>query len=155
MNVRPRRKRGSAVAETGPALFVLILLIFFPLIDLMGMAANYCFALLLHNAELREVALRRPVTSEANAAITRVDNEFFGTTFANFLKLTSSDVTHSGPTWVTHPDNSMTVELQTNVVCEPFLRIPMFGNVPGINAEFPFRFTTTRPQEELGRDPGL
>ena len=84
-----------------------------------------------------------------------MDNEFTRTAFANFLKLSSSDVTHVGPTWVTHPDNSMTVQLQTRVVCEPFLRIPFFVAIPGLSADMPFTFSTTRPQEELGRDPGI
>ena len=47
MKLRLRSRRGSAITETGPALFVLLLLIFFPLIDLLGIAANYCFCLLM------------------------------------------------------------------------------------------------------------
>ncbi|MFN8656093.1 MAG: hypothetical protein U0105_07120 [Candidatus Obscuribacterales bacterium] len=155
MKLRLRSRRGSAITETGPALFVLLLLIFFPLIDLLGIAANYCFCFLMHNAELREIALRRPIAADASQGIQRVDNEFTRTAFANFLKLSSSDVTHVGPTWVTHPDNSMTVQLQTRVVCEPFLRIPFFVAIPGLSADMPFTFSTTRPQEELGRDPGI
>jgi hypothetical protein len=155
MKMPLRDRRGSAITETGPALFVLLLLIFFPLVDLMGIAANYCFAFLLHNAELREVALRLPRQPEANQAIARVDNEFLATSFANFLKLNPGDVTHVGPNWVTNADQSMTVRLETRVTAEPFLRIPFFAAIPGINADVPFRFSTTRPQEELGRDPGI
>lgn len=155
MKLRLRSRRGSAITETGPALFVLLVLIFFPLIDVLGICANYCFCFLLHNAELREIALRRPIAAEATQALQRVDGEFTNTSFANFLRLSPSDVTHVGPTWVTHPDNSMTVQLQTKVTCEPFLRIPFFFAIPGLSADLPFQFTTTRPQEELGRDPGI
>lgn len=154
--LKSRARNGSAITETGPALFVLLILIFFPLVDLMGIAANYCFAFLLHNAELREVALRHPRQPDANQAIQRVDTEFLNTTFANFLKLGPGDVTHVGPSFVANPDGqTMTVQLTTRITAEPFLRIPFFGAIPGINADLPFSFSTTRQQEELGRDPGI
>lgn len=61
---RKRKKtrfcQGSAITETGPAIFILFIMILFPLIDLMYMALAYSIVWYLNHLEVRELAVRVP-----------------------------------------------------------------------------------------------
>jgi hypothetical protein len=56
-----RRNRGSALAETGPALFFLLILTIFPCMTLLGIGAQYAFAWYHNHLVVEELAQRRAV----------------------------------------------------------------------------------------------
>src|SRR5437868_1186771 len=82
-----RRCTGGAIAETGPALFLLIVLIVIPVMDLLYMGIAYGFAWFLHNTEIRELAVRVPDPAQAPTFLSKVDNDFVNNShgFAAFL----------------------------------------------------------------------
>ncbi len=157
--MRKRRKSGSAITETGPALFLLFVIIFFPMLDLLGMAAGYIMSGIYHDHMVRELALSAPpgVTTDPaiqtqTKAIEKVNLEFQNSTFFNFLKMTPGDLQVSDIKYL--PDNTNPTVIQATTTCtiRPFINIPWWTGVPGLNEPFPFILTTQRPQEEKGRN---
>ncbi len=160
MSQRRRRCRGSAITETGPALFLLLVLIFFPMLDLLGLAVGYIMSGNFHDYMIRELALSAPpgiavpdpsIQTQAQARA-KVIQEFGSSGFANFLKMTPADLQVPSITYIPNSANPDFVQCTTTCIVRPFISIPFFGNVPGINAPFPFTITTQRPQEEKGRN---
>lgn len=156
--------RGSAITETGPALFLLILIIFFPMLDFLSMGAGYIMATIFHDHMIRELACSAPPGSTTDtaiqtqeAAIAKVKAEFKNSTFFNYLKMKDTDMQVSNIAYLGangQPDNvnPLTVTCTTTLTVQPFISIPWWGPLPGLNAPFPFIITTQRMQEEKGRN---
>jgi hypothetical protein len=155
-----RQSRGGAIAETGPALLLLIALIIVPVMDLLYMGVAFGFAWFLHSAEIRELAVRPPDVSQSQAFLSKVDNDFVNKSFgfANFLGINSgtmsTKIQHPNPTYVlpVPPNLQGSVTLTTKVTVRPWLYIPFFIQVPGITADMVFSFTSDKPQEENGQN---
>ncbi|MBY0356683.1 MAG: hypothetical protein K2W82_01670 [Candidatus Obscuribacterales bacterium] len=150
-----RPATGNAIIETGPALFVLLVLIFFPLLDIMGIAVGYQMASTYHDRMIREIAVRTPDATGYNAAVARVNGEIINGPFYNFLRMQPADLqVVLPPTYIPDPTKSpghfQAVRVRTTVTIRPFIIIPFIGNVPGLSAPVPFTMTTERPQEEQG-----
>jgi hypothetical protein len=153
MGRKIRRRSGNAITETGPALLLFFLFVFFPLLDVLYMGCGFGFAWLLHNHELREVSVNRP--AEATTSLAKADADFFANAkgMASFLKLTSvASVQHDAPVFVPDAAQAKEVTLTTRVQIKPWLYIQIVPNVPGLSADVPLTFTTSKPQEENGRD---
>lgn len=163
MFAKNRSRRGSAIAELGPALFVLLILIFFPMLDLMGAAADYAFANLLHNAEIREIAVRVPDEGQKETIAQQADKDFINTMpgYAQFCGIKVADVGNDAK--IKHsiqyiksdpanPDEITEVQVATTVSFKPFLVIPYMDGIPGLGGNMTFTVATTRPQEEKGKN---
>jgi hypothetical protein len=163
MFAQKRSRRGSAIAELGPALFVFLIIIFFPLMDLVGAAADYAFAYILHNAEVRYLSVRVPDDSKKEEYAQAADRETIKALlgYAKFCDISLGD--ESKPAKIKHEvsylktdpvqvDVTNEINVVTQVNFRPFLRIPFLGDVPGLSSDLPFRISTTRPQEEKGRN---
>jgi hypothetical protein len=61
-NIRNNRG-GTGIAELGPALFVLIIVIMIPLCDLLALCCSYAAGYLLNNTMARECAVKNPTAS--------------------------------------------------------------------------------------------
>lgn len=154
-----RRRRGSAITETGPALFLLFIIIFFPMIDLLELAVGYIMSGIYHDYMLRELSLSAPPGATTDpaiqtqtAAIQKINTDFQNSTFFNFLKMTPGDLQVSNIQYLPNPSNANIVQCTTTCRIQPFISIPWWTNVPGLNAPFPFIITSQRPQEEKGRN---
>jgi hypothetical protein len=145
-----RNTRGGAIAETGPALLMLLIFILFPVMDILYMVAGWGMSWVLHRAEIREISVHKPI--EWATAKAKADNEFYNGPIANFLQLQPT----AGPDPVFTPDqaNPTDVTVTTNASIKPllFVSLPGLPNTPGLNARIEVKFTSTRPQEEKGRD---
>lgn len=148
MKTSRRNKHGSAIVETGPALYIFLLMVFFPLLDVMHMACAYSMAWLLHSYELRELSVRTPAS--AAAALGEIDNQFItrSTGLAAFLGVTPASISHPAPTYLPNAVNPTEVSLTTTVAVKPLLVIPILPGTPGLNAPMPFKFSGTTSQEE-------
>lgn len=147
-----RYSRGSAITETGPALLILVLT-FFPLLDLLGMAVGYQMASTYHDRMARELAVRLPDATGWLAAKNLVNNEFIGSSFYNFLRMQPNNLQVANPTYTMDPQRPQyrrSVRVQTTVTVQPFLTIPFIGNVPGLSGPMAFTINSDRPQEEQG-----
>ena len=154
-----RRSRGSAITETGPALFLLFVVIFFPMLDLLEMAVGYIMSGIYHDYMIREIAMSAPpgvtpdpaIQTQA-AAITKVNTQFKESSFYKFLKMEPSDLQVSNIQYFPNESNPNIVQCTTTCTVKPFISIPWWGSVPGLNAAFPFIISSQRPQEEKGRN---
>lgn len=147
-----RSGRGSAITETGPALFLLLIIIFFPMLDLLEMGAGYVFASIFHDYVTREIAIRKPEPGGNQAAITKTTTEFKASGFYSFLKMQDGDLKIDQVKYLPDVSNPQQVEVTTTVRVRPFISIPFFTGVPGMGAPVDFKHSSQRPQEEKGRD---
>ena len=151
---KPRRRNryGQVISETGPALIVLFILILFPLIDLLYMGLAYGLCYYLNYLEVRELAVR--LEAQTDLALLEVDRDYVNKGFGKFIGLTLANILHPIPgqaSRVGAPPNRM-VTCTTRATVNPFLNIPFFMPVVGMNQQVTFIITSSRLQEELGRD---
>ncbi len=141
---------GSAISETAPALFILLIMILFPLIDLMYMGLAYSIVWYLNHLEVRELAVREP--AETAQVLTEVDNQFLGVGMAKFIGIQPGEIKHPLPNQAVRAGNPETVTCTTTAVVRPFLSLPFIMPVAGINQPVVFTVTSNRLQEELGKN---
>jgi hypothetical protein len=162
--------KGSAITELGPALFILLICILIPLLDLLYLGMGYCFGYFLHSTEIRELATNKPWPVDGGVAATqalqRADNDFVTNScgLASFLGISPSNLT----TTVMHPNFGAssyiaapssggniqpgTVSLTTTISIRPWLYLPFFSHVQGLGANAVFSFTDTKPEDENGQN---
>lgn len=158
---RLRKRSGAAISETGPALFILLIMVFFPMINILQIGAGYAIAQTYHDYTIREIACRDP--SNAQDAIDKVRDEFGSSALFDFLKVRNFGLVGNPqflgvdgapmgipPAGDPARRNIARVRISTRVEVSPFITVPFIPAVPGLSAPFPFLETTDRPQEELG-----
>ncbi len=145
-----RQNNGSAITETAPAIFILFIMILFPLIDLMYMGFAYSIIWYLNHLEVRELALRVP--AETNQALNEVDTQFLGVGMAKFVGLTPAQIQHPLPNKAVRSGTPENVTLTTRATVQPFLSLPFIMPVAGINQAVIFTVTSNRLQEEQGKN---
>lgn len=153
--MRYRRKRrtrtGHEFAEMAPALFILLVCILPPMIDLIYLGIAYAAGWYLNHLEVREVACVPP--GQENAAVARAKAAWEASTLAAFIKGQEISVTPQQLNIKPPPpsdDGPDTARVTTVIRVQPFLQIPFLGSIPGIGAPIDFSYTSERPQEEQG-----
>lgn len=131
------RRRGSAIAEFGPAIFIFFVIIFFPLLAILGLGLQYACGWYLNHTTAREVAVTRQ--SEWGTAITDCRTQFEGSSLHNFIK-----GTYTGAA-TPDPGQPPSVTVTTTATFKPFISIPFVG----ITDRMTFTYVTTRPREEV------
>lgn len=156
-----RRRSGSAIAEAGPALMVLILVTFIPMIDLLYYAFGYGAAFYLHQLEARAVSVSQlPVgpnsqfPGESLSEVSGKKNAFINSGLGRFLHLSETQCLVQ-----TLPDPNNSTVVGTSVLTNQFhvqglLFLPSlkgFNNIPALNGQgITFSFSTAVLQEEKG-----
>ncbi len=141
---RLRGKRGSAIAEMGPALFILLLAGVFPMLDLIFAGVGYCAAYMLSDLELREAA--RLPKSQLEAALVQICYDWRTSGIGQFAGVVGdpqsdfgyyTDSQGSGPplTYVT---------VTTKVQIKPLLPIPFIPGVPALSVPASYTFNGRR-----------
>lgn len=163
-----RKRKGSAITEFGPAVFIFLILIFFPLMDLLGVAAVYCCGWYANFLTTRELAVRTaadgglaggsPAKNTDSAATsggivaTEINTEFVKSGICSFIginasnlatKLTHSVVYSGAKDGGTPPQVTCT----SSITASPFLPIPFFNGVPGLGSDVTFTIQAQRPRE--------
>lgn len=143
-----RKSKGSAITEFGPSLFLFLIIIFFPLLDMLGMAAVYGTCWYANFMCCRELAVRRE--GEKDNVVTEVNTAFGNSGFSKFVGIGDVNkdikhvVTYSTPT----PGQQATVTCETTVVAKPFISVPVpLITAPGLNAPMTFTIGSQRPRE--------
>ena len=144
-----RSKKGSAITEFGPSLFLFIIVIFFPLLDMLGMAAVYCTCWYANFMCTRELSVRRE--GDRPEVVKEVNKAFDGTGFARFIGIDNidDDMKHE----VSYQDKGAngeqaTVTCNTTVKAKPFINVPIpFVQAPGLNSDVTFTIGSQRPRE--------
>lgn len=143
-----RNSKGYQFAELGPALIIIFIVILIPMLDMLYLSLAYASGWYCNHLVTREVACRdwnEPGPTEAkNDATTAWAN----TGLAKFIGAGFGDVSNTPNFLGGSPPTSVRVD--TTVKVKPFLPIPFFMQVGGLNAPITFAYSAERPQEEKG-----
>src|ERR1700677_955799 len=60
-----RRRKGPALAEFGPAIFIILVVILYPMIDFLYMSTAYCYGCSCNHLVVRNVATTDPTNAAA------------------------------------------------------------------------------------------
>ncbi|MCC7532150.1 MAG: hypothetical protein IT342_26845 [Candidatus Melainabacteria bacterium] len=142
---RIRTRNGAGIAEFGPAMLVLVICIFFPLVDILSVCLAYCTVMVLNYNQVAQAALIKASEAanpggEVKKGIPDVWRSGMGK-FVNMSGDPQTEVSYrpgqteqgSGAT----DAEDVIVRVKTTINCNPFLPIPFFFGIPGINAQFP------------------
>jgi len=151
-SARRRRNSGSSLAEFGPALFVLLVFMFFPLVDMISLGVSYGLCLVLNYNQVHEASLL-PFADATNASgtVMKAIPDQWKSGMGKFVKMTGDPQTvvsyRAGETGTDNVTDRL-VDVQTTVICNPWLQIPLpLLQIPGINAPMTFAVTGERPME--------
>jgi len=149
---KKRRAGGSAIAEFGPALGIILICFFFPTIDMLAVGMSYGFVMVLNNNQVHESSLV-PASNAADPSgmVKKGIPDQWKAGMGHFVNMTGSpvtDITYRDGTTEGDGVKNATVTVKTTVVCNPFLPIPLpFANVPGLNGPMTFAIQSERPME--------
>jgi hypothetical protein len=145
--------RGSSLAEFGPAMFLLLLLMFFPFLDLLSVCFAYGVVALLNYNQVHEASLLpSDKVNDPNGPVKKdIPDAWRHTGLAVFVKVMGSpNTTISYRDGQSNGNNTTEkiVIVNTTVDCAPliFLPIPIM-KVPGLNAPMRLSPTSERPME--------
>lgn len=152
-----RQNKGSALTEFAPAMFILIMVFFFPLLNMIMLALSYADVLYLDNLVLRQAALENVLIKDASAPngfttdlrCSTDANGSLNTVIYNWQnsgvgKFVATGSTPKQTAYIDLTEGSATakyihVDLTADV--KPFLTLPFPMLVPGINAPVTFKFS--------------
>ena len=146
-----RSASGNAMAEFAPALIVLLICIFFPLVDMLAVGLAYCDAQVLNTNQVHEASLLDwHEAVDPNGTVCKGIPDQWLNGMGKFVKVASPPTTS-----ISYRDGESTtgvtdkiVSVTTTLVCTPFLSIPLpVFNVPGLNGPMAFSITSERPME--------
>ena len=163
-----QRKKTGSIAEFGPALFVLLVLIFFPMIDLIQMGVAYMSCNFMNEQQLNHLSTNLQVVTNTSSSgfpafsaysigIAVNDLNTFRTflnhsafaRLANIVPLGSISATNIiGPVY-RPTENTYYVQFSTVITSNPFLFIPFFHGMPGIGAPVTYTIAGERPVETV------
>ncbi len=132
--MRSRRShRGSAIAELGPSLFMLLVVVFFPMMMVLGLGAQYACGWYHNHLMLQELPVRPigdnsggPQTDNGGGTVHKeIYNRFDKTGLASFTGVTSVQDTVDYP--VAAAGQPLMVRCTTTVNGKPFISLPWFG----------------------------
>ena len=151
---RGRNSIGSAMSEFGPALMVLLVFTFLPLVDLMSIAVSYALCIVLNTNQVHEASLLDSTEAQdAGGTVKKAIPDKWLDGMGRFVKISGyphTDITYSAGTAESGKDEivDQMVTVATTVQCNPFLPIPLpLVNVPGLNGPMTFQIVSQRQME--------
>ncbi|HMW90472.1 MAG TPA: hypothetical protein PLC15_05190 [Candidatus Obscuribacter sp.] len=137
---------GSSIAEFGPALGIILICFFFPMIDLLAMGVSYGLCMVLNHNQAHEAALlpNADATNAGGIVKKGIPDQWLDG-MGRFVKLSgypSTNVSYRNGVADASNNQDKFVTVSTTLTCNPFLPIPVpVLNVPGLNG--PMTFTVT------------
>lgn len=155
---RVRYTRGGVIAEFAPALFVLLMVFFFPFLNMLGLALSYADCLYLDFLLMRQAALENVLivdnsttppgykadltcSTDPNGTLNRIIQAWLNNGLGKFastgkvpVQTVYIDLTEGTP-------KVKYIHLNLAVEVRPFLQIPFPLKVPGLNAPVTFNYT--------------
>ncbi len=142
-----RNQAGSAISEFGPALFIFLVFMFFPVIDVISMGYAYSSICTLNDLQLREAA-REPKTQvmAIDGQIQEQIPQQWRASGISFLVAPQSTI----QTTVSYRPGigAVYVTLGTTAVFRPLMQIPFLNGIPGLGSPLTLTISGTRPLED-------
>lgn len=152
-NKRNTRKAvGSTMMETAPALMILFMFLFFPLVNVFALGVSYASTYTLNDLQLREAAtLPQKEAIDPNGLIKKgIVEQWLHSGLGAFVQCNGKPETKmtyfAGATDSTETQDQY-VEITTKVNANPFLRCPFFFSIPGMSAPMTFEISNRRMVE--------
>jgi hypothetical protein len=142
-----RNRNGYTIAEMGPALFLLLIMGIFPMLDLIFAGSAYTACLLLNQLELREAA--RLPASQVDNAMVLIAHEWQFSGIGQYAGVMTDPLTQYSYSIVPIENSSghqteAYITLTTTVTLRPFLPIPFFNAVPALGAPVSYSISGRR-----------
>lgn len=154
---RKRRHYGGVLAEFGPVFMIFMLVLAFPIMDLLAIGLTWGCGFVLHFYSIREASMVENIvatnaidTATMNTRVTRIEQDWQSHGLGIFSKVLSlthviTPVPRNPSANPPQPDDYVT--LQQTLQVNPFLMIPFPISVSGINAPMTFVYCTQRMVE--------
>ncbi len=144
-----RAQTGNTIAETGPALFILVIMLFFPLLDLCAMGMSYCSCYSLNDLQIREAAnLPKSEADQAGGAVRKsIPEQWKSQGIGRFVGVVGDPQTKIEYIAGETDGNGITdryVVVTTTLQTRPFLTIPFFVGMPGLSSPATYSITQRR-----------
>ena len=152
-----RPAHGSSITEFGPALGILLICFFFPLLNLLVLGVSYCLIMVLNYNQVHEASLVHMSDAiSVNGPVCKAITDKWLAGMGNFVKSEGYPQTvvsyRDGQTTGNVTDRIAVV--RTSVVCQPLLNIPLpVVNVPGLNAPMTFSLSSESTMENPDNAP--
>lgn len=149
-NRKQRSRRGSALAELGPALSILMLMFFFPFVDCLALGASYASCMVLNYCQLREAAFCAKADAESQSGPVQggIPEAWQKEGLGQFVNLAAPVKTKVAYVAAGSPVNpgmqDQYVQVTTTIITAPFLLVPIFPGVPGLGAPVTFQIASER-----------
>lgn len=166
-DLRQRRNRsnlGQTTSEFVPVFMFFMLVIFFPMLDMIAMAALYGCGMILNAEQAREASMVAnrgttggaettavtDATAERLARVRRVQTEWAKNGFGHFFKIKTpiTDPLISITTDGAGANADQYVHVTTTIAGDPFLNIPFPLTVQGLNSPMTFTYSQERLIEQ-------
>ncbi len=150
-----RNSVGSSIAELPAALMILLIILFFPMLNLVGLGLSYASCATLNNVQLREAALIPfSQSNKPNGPVRQaIPEAWVQSGLGRFVHLNDDpDTKVSTKAGQLDPESGIQEQIvivQTDFELRPFLvqDSALLPKVPGLNRPIHFTFTTERPIE--------
>ena len=144
-----RKQKGSAITETGPALLILFLFLFFPLIDVISIPVAYYSCMTLNDLQAREASClpKSEATAAGGRVMKDIPDNWKTKGLGMFVKVNGQPNTVisyiDGQADVNNVTDKI-VRVETTVSASPFLTIPFIPGIPGLSAPVSLTVRTQR-----------
>lgn len=147
-----RKAHGSTMMETAPALMILFMFLFFPLINVFALGVSYASTFTLNDLQCREAAtLPKNEALDPNGIIKKqIVEHWLHSGLGAFVQCNGKPETKLAYfAGATDKDNTQDqyVEITTKVTANPFMRCPFFFPIPGMSAPMTFEISNRRMVE--------
>lgn len=152
------RKHGSAMAELPLAMMVLLILLFFPSLDLLFLGIVYNAGSTLNDLQLRQASMSRYQAAQSPTGPVKhlIPEAWKSSGIGKFAKLDGeidTAVSYSNGIVDENGLQEKYVRVTTKMSVNPFLKIPLPVGVPGLNAPAGLTFSAERPMEDPTKAP--
>jgi hypothetical protein len=143
-----RSNQGNSLAEFGPALGILLLSIFFPLLDLIMMGFAYCQCMTLNSLQLQKAAEMSAAAAQdpRGPVVAGLPDAWAHTGMGSFVRLVQPPATAID--YQPARGNDRYVIVSTTFSISPFLNIPIIPGVPALSAPATFTISGKRVVED-------
>ena len=156
MKLRRKANGGSQMAELAPALMILLLVILFPMIDIIYLSVGYCSGWYLNQMTTRACSISRP--ADWSTARDSMNTAWLNNGLAKFTGASIVKNDFKAPQTLAGGDEfDQFVEVNTQVMVNPFMSlgsVPFLSalNIDGLTKPVTFNYIDKRPMEETGKN---
>ncbi|CAN5180243.1 hypothetical protein BH10CYA1_BH10CYA1_61060 [soil metagenome] len=147
-----RNSKGASIAEFGPALIVLLIFFFFPLVDLLSVCLSFGLCTVLNTNQLHEASLDPwQDATDPNGIVMKTIPSVWGNGMGRFVKPSGAPITtvsyRNGDT-NSDKQTDKVVRVETTVQCNPCIPLPIpIAKVPGLNGPFTVKVAAEKTME--------